>query len=90
MLPGQDGGIQEPPPINDWTAQVQAPAANPAWAQEQFGSVAIPPSTPSISAAARGVVDNGSLASASRGRRIHWGPVWSMDNGSDRCVTAQS
>ena len=41
-------------------------------------SVATFPSTvsaSSISTAARGVVGNGSLASASRGRRIHWGPV---------------
>ena len=29
-------GMQNPPPSNDWTAQVQALAANPAWAQEQF------------------------------------------------------
>ena len=35
-LPRRDDGTQDPPPINDWTAQVQAPAANPAWAQEQF------------------------------------------------------
>ena len=36
ILPRRDDGIQDPPPINDWTAQVQALAANPAWAQEQF------------------------------------------------------
>ena len=57
-------------------------------------SVATSPSTvsaSSISTAARGVVDNGSLASASRGRRIHWGPVeYGHGNGSDWCVTAQS
>ena len=35
-LPRRDDGTQDPPPINDWTAQVQALAANPAWAQEQF------------------------------------------------------
>ena len=35
-LPRRDDGTQDPPPINDWTAQVQAPAANSAWAQEQF------------------------------------------------------
>ena len=35
--------------------------------------------------------DNGSLASASRGRRIHWGPVeYGHGNGSDWCVIAQS
>ena len=43
-----------------------------------------------LSTAARGVVDNGSLASASRGRRIHWGPVeYGHGNGSDWCVIAQ-
>ena len=35
-LPRRDDGVPNPPPINDWTAQVQALAANPAWAQEQF------------------------------------------------------
>ena len=35
-LPRRDDGTQDPPPFNDWTAQVQAPAANPAWAQKQF------------------------------------------------------
>ena len=35
-LPRRDDGTQDPPPSNDWTAQVQALAANPAWAQEQF------------------------------------------------------
>ena len=35
-LPRRDDGTQDPPPVNDWTAQVQAPAANPDWAQEQF------------------------------------------------------
>ena len=35
-LPRRDDGISNPPPLNDWTAQVQALAANPAWAQEQF------------------------------------------------------
>ena len=35
-LPRRDDGTQDPHPKNDWTAQVQAPAANPAWAQEQF------------------------------------------------------
>ena len=35
-LPRRDDSIQDPPPLNDWTAQVQALAANPAWAQEQF------------------------------------------------------
>ena len=35
-LPSRDNGTQDPPPINDWTAQVQALAANPAWVQEQF------------------------------------------------------
>ena len=47
-------------------------------------SVATFPSTvsaSSMSTAARGVVDNGSLASASRGRRIHWGTrgVWTRE-----------
>ena len=32
----RDDGTQDPPPLNDWTAKVQALAANPAWAQEQF------------------------------------------------------
>ena len=57
-------------------------------------SVATSPSTvsaSSISTAARGGVDNGSLASASRGRRIHWGLVeYGHGNGSDWCVIAQS
>ena len=35
-LPRRDDGTQDPPPLNDWTAKVQALAANPAWAQEQF------------------------------------------------------
>ena len=35
-LPRRDDGTQDPPPIDDWTAQVQALAANPAWALEQF------------------------------------------------------
>ena len=35
-LPRRDDGTQDPPPTNDWTAQVQALAANPVWAQEQF------------------------------------------------------
>ena len=35
-LPRRDDGTQDPHTINDWTAQVRAPAANPAWAQEQF------------------------------------------------------
>ena len=35
-LPRRDDGTQDQPPLNDWTAQVQARAANPAWAQEQF------------------------------------------------------
>ena len=35
-LPRRDDGTQDPPPKNDWTAKVQALAANPAWAQEQW------------------------------------------------------
>ena len=35
-LPKRDDGTLDPPPINDWTAQLQALAANPAWAEEQF------------------------------------------------------
>ena len=35
-LPRRDDGVPNPPPLDDWTAQVQALAANPAWAQEQF------------------------------------------------------
>ena len=54
-------------------------------------SVATPPSTPSISTTVRGDVDDRSLASASRRRRIHWGPVeYGHGNGSDWCVIAQS
>ena len=58
-------------------------------------SVATSPSTvsaaPSISTTVRGDVDDRSLASASRRRRIHWGPVeYGHRNGSDWCVTAQS
>ena len=56
-------------------------------------SVATSPSTvsaSSMSAAARGI-DDRSLASASRGRRIHWGLVeYGHGNGSDWCVIAQS
>ena len=48
-------------------------------------------SASSIPTAARGGVDDGSLASASRGRRIHWGPVeYGHWNGSDWCATTQS
>ena len=57
-------------------------------------SVATSPSTisaTSTSTTARGDVDYGSLASASRRRRIHWGPVeYGHRNGSDWCVIAQS
>ena len=35
-LPRRDDGTQDSPPFNDWTSQVPALAANPAWAQEQF------------------------------------------------------
>ena len=88
-LPRRDDGIPNPPPLNDWTAQVQALAANPAWAQEQFAQWQLlhQQSAPSISTAARGDVDDGSLARASRGRRIYWGPVeYGHGNGSDWCV----
>ena len=89
-LSGQDNGVQDPPPINDWTAL----AADPAWAQEQVRPVATTSSTistPSISTAAHGVVDSGPLESASRGRRIHWGRLeCGYGKGSDRCVSAQS
>ena len=34
-FPRRDDGTQDPTPINDWTVQVQALEANPAWAQEQ-------------------------------------------------------
>ena len=77
-LPRRDDGIPNPPPLNDWTAQVQALAAKPSLGTGTVRSVATSPSTvsaPSISTAARGDDDDGSLASASRGRRIHWGPV---------------
>ena len=57
-------------------------------------SVATSPPTvsaPSKPTTARGVVDNGSLASASRERRTHWGPVeHGCGNGSDWCVNAHS
>ena len=57
-------------------------------------SVATSPSTvsaSSMSTTARGDVNDGSLASASRRRRIHWGPVeCGHGNGSDWCVIAQS
>ena len=69
-LPRRDDGTQDPPPVNDWTAQVQALAANPAWAQEQFAPSTV--SASPVSTAARDGVDDGSLARASRGRRIHW------------------
>ena len=62
-LPRRDDGTQDPPPINDWTAQVQALVANPAWATGTIRSVATSPSTASASptsTAARGGVDNGS------------------------------
>ena len=35
-LPRRDDGVPNPPPSNDWIAQAQALAANPAWGQEQF------------------------------------------------------
>ena len=41
-ISGQGGGAQDPPPIHDWTAQMQALAANPAWAQEQFAQWQLP------------------------------------------------
>ena len=48
-------------------------------------------STSPVSTADRDGVDNGSLARASRGRRIRWRPVeYGHGNGSDWCVTAQS
>ena len=57
-------------------------------------SMATSPSTVSaspVSTAARDGVDNGSLARATRGRRIHSGPVaYVHGNGSDWCETAQS
>ena len=57
-------------------------------------SVATSPSTvsaSSISTTVRGNVDHRSLASDSRRRPIHWGPVeYGHRNGSDWCVTAQS
>ena len=93
-LPRRDDGVPNPPPFNDWTAQVQALAANPALGTGKIRSVATSPSTlsaSSISAAARGGIDDGSLTSASRGRRIHRGPVeYGHGNGSDWCVIAQS
>ena len=76
--PGQDNGAQDRPPINDWTAQVQALAANPAWAQEQCAQWQLLHQQDQhlqYQQQLVGVVDNGSLASASRGRQVHWGPV---------------
>ena len=35
-LPRRDDGVPNPPLLNDWIAQAQALAANPAWAHEQF------------------------------------------------------
>ena len=79
-LPRRDDGTQDPSPSNDWTAQVQVLAADPAWTQEQFAQwqpLHQQYQHPSISTAARGVVDNGPLASG-------------YGNGCDWCVTAQS
>ena len=93
-LPRRDDGVPNPPLLNDWTAQVQALAANPAWAQEQFAQWQLfhqQYQHLQYQQAAHGGVDDGSLASASRGRRIHWGPVeYGHGNGSDWCVIAQS
>ena len=90
ILPRRDDGIQEPPPTNDWTAQVQALAANPAWAHEQFAQWQLLHQKYQhlqYQQQLVGGVDNGSLASASRGRRIHWGRVeYGHGNGSDWCV----
>ena len=64
ILPRRDDGVPNPPPLYDWTAQVQALAANPAWGTGTVCSVATSPSTvsaPSISTTARGDVDDGSL-----------------------------
>ena len=92
-LPRRDDGTQDPPPLKDWTAQVQALAAN-SLGTGTIRSVATSPSTvsaSSISTAARGDVDDGSLASTSRRRRIHWGPLeYGHGNESDWCVIAQS
>ena len=66
----------------------------PSFGTGTIRSVAISPPTIAaspVSTAAHGVVDNGSLASASRERPIQWGPMeYGYGNGSDWCVLAQS
>ena len=76
-LPRRDDGIPNPHPLNDWTAQVQALAANPAWAQEQFAQWQLLHQQYqhlSISAAARGGVENRSLADP-----LGTGGVWTRE-----------
>ena len=85
-------------PISTSFKRLDGPSASsgckPSLGTGTLRSVATSPSTvsaSSISTAAHGGVDDGSLASTSRGRRIHWGPVeYGHGNGSDWCVTAQS
>ena len=89
-LPRRDDGTQGPPPFKRLDSPGASFGCKPSLGTGTIRSVATSPSTvsaPSISAAARGDVDDGSLASASRGRRIHWGPVeYGHGNGSDWCV----
>ena len=81
------GGLQN---TNRTEGGNSASGCKPSLGTGTVRSVATSPSTvsaPSISTAARGDVDDGSLASAPRGRRIHWGPVeCGHGNGSDWCV----
>ena len=75
-LPRRDDGIPNPPPLNDWTAQVQALAANPAWAQEQFAQWQHQQQLVAASTTDPWQVlpeDDGST-----------GDRWSMDTGTDR------
>ena len=83
-LPRRDDGTQGPPPLNDWTAQVQALAANPAWAQEQFAQWLLFHQQYQHLQYRQQLVASSTTdppASASRGRRIHWGTgrVWTRE-----------
>ena len=73
-------GTQDPPPLNDWTPRC-------IWRQTQLGY-----RNNSLNGNfSNNISISNSLARATRGRRIHWGPVvYGHGNGSDWCVTAQS
>ena len=93
-LPRRNDGIQKSTSFKRLDSPGASFGCKPSLGTGTIHSVATSPSTisaSSISAAARGGIDDRSLPSASRGRRIHWGPVeYGHGNGSDWCVLAQS